>query len=56
MAILIKDIIQVENGDVEVRRIKRRISDLEDGEYSIFICNKQKNKSLSQLKYLFGVV
>ena len=56
MAILIKDIIQVENGDVEVRRIKRRISDLEDGEYSIFICNKQKNKSLSKLKYLFGVV
>lgn len=56
MAILIKDIIQIQEGDVELRRFKRRLLELDDGEYSIFICNKSKNKSLSQLKYLFGVV
>ena len=56
MAILIKDILQIQEGDVELRRFKRRLLELDDGEYSIFICNKSKNKSLSQLKYLFGVV
>lgn len=56
MAILIKDILQIQDGDVELRRFKRRLLELDDGEYSIFICNKSKNKSLSQLKYLFGVV
>lgn len=56
MAILIKDIIQIQEGDVELRRFKRRLLELDDGEYSVFICNKAKNKSLSQLKYLFGVV
>lgn len=56
MAILIKDILQIQEGDVELRRFKRRLLELDDGKYSIFICNKSKNKSLSQLKYLFGVV
>ena len=56
MAILIKDILLIQEGDVELRRFKRRLLELDDGEYSIFICNKSKNKSLSQLKYLFGVV
>lgn len=56
MAILIKDILQIQDGDVELRRFKRRLLELDDGEYSVFICNKAKNKSLSQLKYLFGVV
>lgn len=56
MAILIKDILQIQEGDVELRRFKRRLLELDDGEYSVFICNKAKNKSLSQLKYLFGVV
>ena len=56
MAILIKDILQIQEGDVELRRFKRRLLELDDGEYFIFICNKSKNKSLSQLKYLFGVV
>ena len=56
MAILIKDILQIQDGDVELRRFKRRLLELDDGEYSVFICNKTKNKSLSQLKYLFGVV
>ena len=56
MAILIKDILKIQEGDVELRRFKRRLLELDDGEYSIFICNKSKNKSLSQLKYLFGVV
>ena len=56
MAILIKDILQIQEGDAELRRFKRRLLELDDGEYSIFICNKSKNKSLSQLKYLFGVV
>ncbi len=56
MAILIKDILQIQDGDVELRRFKRRLLELDDGEYAVFICNKAKNKSLSQLKYLFGVV
>ena len=53
---MIKDILQIQEGDVELRRFKRRLLELDDGEYSIFICNKSNNKSLSQLKYLFGVV
>ena len=56
MAILIKDILQIQEGDVELRRFKRRLLELDDGEYSVFICNKAKNKSLSHLNYLFGVV
>ena len=59
MAILLKDIVTIEDdgGKVGFRHIQARmLESLEPGDYAVYICNKKKNKTLSQLKYLFGVV
>lgn len=59
MAILIKDIVKVEGGklDSSFDNFGDRIEELlQDGDYAVFVCNKEKNKSLSQIKYLFGIV
>ena len=56
MAIRSKGIVTVNNGDVDLNEFKESLYDLSDGEYGFLIFDKEKNKTLPQLKYLNGVV
>ena len=52
MAIRSKGIVTVNNGDVDLNEFKESLYDLSDGEYGFLIFDKEKNKTLPQLKYL----
>lgn len=58
MAIKIKSKITVfESGENDLDiQIGDKLEDLLEGDYTVYICDAKKNRSLSQLKYLFGVV
>lgn len=59
MSIKIKEVFHIEEGqmsEADEDKIFDQIEQLLPGDYSIFICDSKKNRSLSQLKYLFGVV
>lgn len=60
MSIKIKEIVSVgDNGEMDVDDfsiVEKQIKQLLPGSYSIFICDAKKNRTLPQLKYLFGVV
>lgn len=56
MGILVKDVVYKCDGNSNLQHIKRRMEDLQDGEYAIYICDKSKSKTLPQLKYYFGVI
>lgn len=57
MAIKIKDRFEVDgNGQFEIDEVEKQIKQLLPGEYSIFICDSKKNRTLAQARYLFGVV
>jgi hypothetical protein len=51
-----KGIINVYNGNTDKKELMDSVYDLEDGEYGYLIFDKQNNKALPHLKYLFGIV
>lgn len=51
-----KGIIEVREGCADTQELLDSVDDLPDGEFGFLIFDKQKNRSLPQLKYLFGVV
>ncbi|MGL5690374.1 MAG: hypothetical protein ACRDD8_06065 [Bacteroidales bacterium] len=56
MSIKTKGVVTIINGRYNLRDVEESLSMLTDGEYSFFICDKKKNRTMPQLKYLFGVV
>lgn len=56
MSIKSKGIIQIEGLAPDLAELNRCLSELEDGEYAFYLCDKKTNKVLPRLKYLFGVV
>ena len=46
----------VQDNKAAKQEIELAIGNLKDGDYTILIMDDTKNKSLPQLKYLFGVV
>ena len=51
-----KGIINIDGGHANTEELHDSIAHLPDGEYGYLIFNKEKNKALPQLKYLFGIV
>lgn len=51
-----KGIIEVHNGYADTEELLDSVDDLPDGEFGYLLFDKEKNRSLPQLKYLFGVV
>lgn len=51
-----KGIIMVQDDYADMKEFKDSLDNLPDGEYGYLLFDKQKNRSLPQLKYLFGVV
>ena len=51
-----KGVIEVREGNADTREFNDSMDRLPDGEYEFLIFDKNKNRSLPQLKYLFGVV
>lgn len=51
-----KGIINIVNGDADKQELMDSVNELGDGEYGYLLFDKEKNKALSQLKYLFGIV
>lgn len=51
-----KGIIDVHEGYADTKELLDSVDQLPDGEYGYLLFDKQKNRSLPQLKYLFGVV
>lgn len=54
--ILDKLMLTKAGGECDFSALRRSMKKLEDGDYAVFICNKSKNKTMPQLKYLFGIV
>lgn len=54
--ILGKGIITVRDSDAETQELEDDVGKLKDGEYGYLIFDKEQNKALPQLKYLFGIV
>lgn len=46
----------VQDDYADMKEFKDSLDNLPDGEYGYLLFDKQKNRSLPQLKYLFGVV
>lgn len=51
-----KGIIEVHNGYADTNELLDSVDDLPEGQYGYILFDKEKNRSLPQLKYLFGVV
>ena len=49
-----KGIIQVHNGYADTDELLDSVDELPDGEFGYLLFDKQKNRSLPQLKFLFG--
>lgn len=54
--IKLKGVITVQEGNVDCQELIDSLDRLSDGRYDFYIYDTQKNRSLPQLKYLFGVV
>lgn len=54
--IKIKGAVNVQCGSADTKELTDSLDNLPDGEYSFLLFDKHKNRSLPQLKYLFGVV
>lgn len=54
--IKIKSLVEVQEGKANKREIIDSLNKLPDGEYEFLLYDNKKNRSLPQLKYLFGVV
>lgn len=46
----------MEDGQPDLREFENGLEKLEDGEYGYLLFDKEKNKTLPQLKYLHGIV
>jgi hypothetical protein len=51
-----KGVLRVHNGDASTGEMLGSVDNLPDGEYDYLIYDRKRNRSLPQLKYLFGVV
>ena len=51
-----KGIINVYGGDADKHELLDSVSKLKDGEYGYLLFDKEQNKALPHLKYLFGIV
>lgn len=51
-----KGIVEVHEGYADMSEIKEAVDILPDGEYGYILFDKKKNRSLPQLKFLFGYV
>lgn len=51
-----KGIINVYEGSADINELQGAVDSLPDGEFGFLIYDNSKNRSLPQLKYLFGVV
>lgn len=51
-----KGIVEVHNGYADKNELLDSVDLLPDGQYGYLLFDKEKNRSLPQLKYLFGVV
>lgn len=51
-----KGVITIQEGNADLQELTDSLDRLPDGKYDFFIYDTQKNRSLPQLKYLFGVV
>lgn len=51
-----KGIIEVHEGYADTSELKEAVDILPDGEYGYLLFDKKKNRSLPQLKFLFGYV
>lgn len=56
MSIKNKGIITVQHGKANTQELDEILTNLSDGEYGYLLFDKEKNRVLPQLKYLFGVV
>lgn len=60
MSIKIKEVVRIGgNGEVseeDLEIVENQIRNLLPGDYSVFVCDAKKNRTLPQLRYLFGVV
>lgn len=46
----------IQDGKAAMQETEKAIEKIKDGDYTVLIFDDTKNRSLSQLKYLFGVV
>ena len=51
-----KGILHIRDGDPDTGELLESVRNLEDGEYGYLLFDKEKNKALPNLKYLFGHV
>lgn len=51
-----KGIIEVREGYADTDELLDSVDNLEDGEYGFLLFDKKKNRSLPQLKFLFGYI
>lgn len=51
-----KGIINIQKGNADKQELLDSVSQLEDGEYGYLLFDKERNRSLPHLKYLFGIV
>ena len=51
-----KGIINISNGDADTKELLDSVGELKDGEYGYLLFDKERNKALPHLKYLFGIV
>ena len=51
-----KGIVEVHEGYADISELKEAVDILPDGEYGYLLFDKKKNRSLPQLKFLFGYV
>lgn len=56
MAIRKKGIIPIVDGEPDTNEFGKSVEELEDGEYGYLLFDKEKNRTLPQLKYLNGIV
>lgn len=51
-----KGIINIQNGGADTQELIGSVEELKDGEYGYLLFDKERNKTLPHLKYLFGIV
>lgn len=51
-----RGVLEVHEGGVGLEEMMKFVDGLKEGEYDYILMNKAKNRSLPQLKYLFGTV
>lgn len=51
-----KGVVVVQDGNADTQELMGLLDRLSNGSYDVFVYDKSRNRSLPQLKYLFGVV